>query len=147
MTNSTPPFRADHVGSLLRPAAVTAARKAFFEEGSISRAELTAIEDAGIVEAVKMQESVGLKVVTDGEIRRSFWHYDFMGGLTGFDLEQRDPEEGAQFHGVKLRPTFPVITGKLDFPADHPMLDHFRFLAKTTSVTPKISHHRSGNAR
>ncbi|MFP5431754.1 5-methyltetrahydropteroyltriglutamate--homocysteine S-methyltransferase [Sphingobium sp. ba1] len=139
MTNSTPPFRADHVGSLLRPAAVTAARKAFFEEGSISRAELTAIEDAGIVEAVKMQESVGLKVVTDGEIRRSFWHYDFMGGLTGFDLEQRDPEEGAQFHGVKLRPTFPVITGKLDFPADHPMLDHFRFLAKTTSVTPKIS--------
>lgn len=139
MTNSTPPFRADHVGSLLRPAAVTAARKAFFEEGRISRAELTAIEDAGIVESVKMQESVGLKVVTDGEIRRSFWHYDFMGGLTGFDLEQRDPEEGAQFHGVKLRPTFPVITGKLDFPADHPMLDHFRFLAKTTSVTPKIS--------
>ncbi|MFY9350419.1 MAG: 5-methyltetrahydropteroyltriglutamate--homocysteine S-methyltransferase [Sphingobium sp.] len=133
------PARADHVGSLLRPAAVVAARKAFYEDHAIPREELTAVEDAAIIDVVQMQESVGLKVVTDGEIRRSFWHYDFMGGLTGFDMEERDPEEGAQFHGVKLRPIFPVINGKLDFPADHPMLDHFRFLAAHTNVTPKIS--------
>lgn len=133
------PARADHVGSLLRPPAVVAARKAFYEDQTIGRQELTAAEDAAIIDVVKMQESVGLKVVTDGEIRRSFWHYDFMGGLTGFDLEERDPEEGAQFHGVKLRPIFPVINGKLDFPADHPMIDHFKFLAAHSSVTPKIS--------
>lgn len=140
MTGSiTAPARADHVGSLLRPPAVVAARKAFYEDQTIGREELTAAEDAAIIDVVKMQESVGLKIVTDGEIRRSFWHYDFMGGLTGFDLEERDPEEGAQFHGVKLRPIFPVINGKLDFPADHPMIDHFKFLAAHSSVTPKIS--------
>lgn len=139
MTVFNPPYRADHVGSLLRPASVTSARKQYFEEKSISRAELTAIEDEAIIGVVKMQEEVGLKVVTDGEIRRSFWHYDFMGELTGFELQEREPEAGAQFHGVKLRPTFPAITGKLDFPSDHPMLEHFRFLAQHTNVTPKIS--------
>ncbi|WP_417607435.1 hypothetical protein [Primorskyibacter flagellatus] len=67
-----------------------------------------------------MQEEVGLKAVTDGEARRSFWHYDFMGMLDGFDLVER--EEGVQFAGVKLRPIFPTISGKLGFPDDHPML-------------------------
>jgi 5-methyltetrahydropteroyltriglutamate--homocysteine methyltransferase len=84
-----------------------------------------------------MQEDAGLLAVTDGEIRRSFWHYDFMGELTGFDLVER--EEGVQFHGVKLRPVYPTITDKLDFPDDHPMIEHFRFVAKNTKVTPKIS--------
>ena len=84
-----------------------------------------------------MQEEVGLKAATDGECRRSFWHYDFMGMLTGFELDERD--EGVQFAGVKLRPIFPTIKEKLDFPHDHPMLDHFRFLAAHTNVTPKIS--------
>lgn len=139
MTNLTPPYRADHVGSLLRPTEVTQARRKFYDEQSISRDELTAVEDQAIINVVKLQEEAGLKVVTDGEIRRSFWHYDFMGELTGFELQQREPEEGAQFHGVKLRPTFPTITGKLDFPEDHPMLAHFRFLAANTNVTPKIS--------
>ena len=55
---------------------------------------------------------------------------DFMGMLTGFELEER--EEGVQFAGMKLRPIFPTITGKLDFPDDHPMLDHFRFVAANT---------------
>ncbi len=134
---SKPPYRADHVGSLLRPQSVKDARKKFFEDKSISADELKAVEDAAIVDLIKMQEDVGLKAVTDGEQRRSFWHYDFMGELTGFDLEERD--EGVQFAGVKLRPIFPTIKGKLDFPADHPHIEHFKFVAANTKVMPKIS--------
>lgn len=133
----TPPFRADHVGSLLRPPSVVQARKARFEENRLSAEELTAAEDAAIPALIAMQEEVGLKAVTDGEARRSFWHYDFMGMLDGLDLEERD--EGVQFAGVKLRPIYPTITGRLDFPDDHPMLDHFRFVKEHTSVVPKIS--------
>ena len=84
-----------------------------------------------------MQEGVGLKAVTDGEYRRSFWHYDFMGALTGLELVERDA--GVQFHGKTLRPIHPTITGRLDFPDDHPMLAHFKYLASVTRVTPKIS--------
>lgn len=135
---SSPPFRADHVGSLLRPASVADARKQHFNENpSLSAEELRSIEDAAVIEMIQMQEDVGLPVVTDGEQRRSFWHYDFMGMLTGFELEERD--EGVQFAGVKLRPIFPTIKAKLDFPDDHPMLEHFRFVANNTKVTPKIS--------
>lgn len=137
MTTQTPPFRADHVGSLLRLPAVQTARKRYIAEKSISADDLKAVEDEAILASIRMQEEVGLKAVTDGECRRSFWHYDFMGMLTGFELEER--EEGVQFAGVKLRPIFPMITGKLDFPDDHPMLDHFRFVADNTSVMPKIS--------
>ena len=133
----TPPFRADHVGSLLRPETVKQARKKHFEEGTLSAETLREIEDEAIVETIKMQEDVGLKAVTDGETRRSFWHYDFMGMLTGLELEER--EEGVQFAGVKLRPIFPTIRAKLDFPDDHPMLDHFKFVSRHTQVTPKIS--------
>ncbi|MEM7428332.1 MAG: 5-methyltetrahydropteroyltriglutamate--homocysteine S-methyltransferase [Pseudomonadota bacterium] len=132
-----PPFRADHVGSLLRPSAVAAARKRHFQEGSLPAEELAAVEDEAIPGLVRMQEDSGLKAVTDGEVRRSFWHYDFMGMLTGLELEER--EEGVQFAGIKLRPIFPAIRGKLDFPDNHPMLDHYRFLAARTKVTPKIS--------
>lgn len=137
MTQLAPPFRADHVGSLLRPAAVKEARRRCFEERSIKHADLERIEDVAICDAISMQEDIGLRVVTDGEYRRSFWHYDFMGALTGLDLVERD--EGVQFAGVKLRPIFPTITGKLDFPSDHPHLDHFRFVKENTRVCPKIS--------
>jgi len=132
-----PPYRADHVGSLLRPDSVKEARKKFYDDKSIDQAELAAVEDDAIRDVIRMQEEVGLLAVTDGEIRRSFWHYDFMGELDGFTLDQRD--EGVQFHGVKLRPIHPTITGKLDFPDDHPMLAHYRFVAENTKVTPKIS--------
>ncbi|MGI9491452.1 MAG: 5-methyltetrahydropteroyltriglutamate--homocysteine S-methyltransferase, partial [Geminicoccaceae bacterium] len=125
------------VGSLLRPTKVQTARKRHYEEKTVSADELKAIEDEAILASIRMQEEVGLKAVTDGECRRSFWHYDFMGMLTGFELEER--EEGVQFAGVKLRPIFPTIKGKLDFPDDHPMLDHFRFVAANTRVLPKIS--------
>ncbi|MGQ2907852.1 MAG: 5-methyltetrahydropteroyltriglutamate--homocysteine S-methyltransferase [Aliihoeflea sp.] len=136
---ANPPFRADHVGSLLRPQAVKDARKRFYEDKAIAAEELEEIENAAIDEAIRMQEEAGLPTVTDGEIRRSFWHYDFMGGLEGFDMEERAPEKGVAFAGVKLRPVFPTITGKLDFPDDHPMLDHFRYVASKTKVMPKIS--------
>ena len=137
MTDLKPPFRADHVGSLLRPASIVEARKKFYQDKSIDAAELKAVEDAAIPELIKMQEDVGLKAVTDGEARRSFWHYDFMGMLTGLDLDERD--EGVQFAGVKLRPIYPTITSKLDFPEDHPMIEHFKFVAENTKVVPKIS--------
>lgn len=127
-----PKFRADHVGSLLRPQRLAEIRKA---EGEASG--LRSVEDQEILSAVRKQEEIGLRAVTDGEFRRSFWHYDFMGMLTGFELEER--EEGIQFAGVRLRPIFPVIRDVLDFPDDHPMLDHFRHVAGIAEVTPKIS--------
>ena len=136
------PYRADHVGSLLRPAAVHAARERCLADsvgpdGFGKSDQLQAIEDEAIRDVVAMQESVGLPAVTDGEYRRSFWHYDFMGALTGLELVERD--EGVQFHGMTLRPIHPTITGRLDFPDDHPMLGHFRYLASIAQVQPKIS--------
>ncbi len=138
MTSNFSLPRADHVGSLLRPPELAAARSAR-AGNEISAEDLRGVEDAAIRDAITMQECIGLKVVTDGEMRRSFWHYDFMGMLDGFEMQERDPEQGVQFAGVKLRPLFPTITGKLGFPFDHPMLEHFRFLAENTKVTPKIS--------
>ena len=134
----TPPYRADHVGSLLRPDAVKAARQRFADK-AISAADLKEVEDAAIREAVRLQEGVGLKVVTDGEIRRSFWHYDFMQGLAGFEFVERQVTTGIHFKGANTRPIFPTITAPIDFPADHPMLEHFRYLASVAKVTPKIS--------
>lgn len=136
------PYRADHVGSLLRPEAIQTARERYHADqvgpdGFSTSDKLREVENAAIKDAVAMQEDVGLRVVTDGEYRRSFWHYDFMGALSGLELVERD--EGVQFHGIKLRPIFPTITNRLDFPDDHPMLDHFRYLASVTNVQPKIS--------
>ena len=132
-----PLFRADHVGSLLRPEIIKENRKKFFEDKIISSEELKLIEDTEIKKIVTLQEELGFKVVTDGEFRRSFWHYDFLEGLDGFELEER--ESGVQFSGAKLRPFFPVIKNKIDFPSDHPMLEHFKFVAKNSSVLPKIA--------
>ncbi len=136
MTRPVPPFRADHVGSLLRPPAVARARQRH-GQGAIDDDELKAVEDAEIPGLIKMQVEAGLESITDGEARRSFWHYDFMGMLEGLDLVERD--EGVAFSGAMLPPIFPTITGKLDFPGDHPMLDHFRFVAEHTDQMPKIS--------
>lgn len=141
MSNNAP-YRADHVGSLLRPGSIHEARIRYRADdigpgGFTTCDELKAVENEAIKEAVAMQESVGLKAVTDGEFRRAFWHFDFIGALTGLELEER--AEGVQFHGINLRPIFPTIKGKIDFPDDHPMLDHFRYLASVARVQPKIS--------
>ena len=117
---ATAPVRADHVGSLLRPERVHEARVRYHAErlgpgGFHTSSELRAVEDQAIREAVRMQESVGLKAVTDGEYRRSFWHYDFMGALSGMELEER--QAGVQFHGVTLRPIFRRSGQRSIFPA------------------------------
>jgi 5-methyltetrahydropteroyltriglutamate--homocysteine methyltransferase len=137
-TARKPPFRADHVGSLLRPASVVEARKKFYTDApAISADELREIENAAIADAINMQEDVGLQVATDGEYRRYFWHYDFMGMLSGFEMETRGV--GIQFEGNTLPPLYPTIKGKLDFPDDHPMIDHYKYVASHATVTPKIS--------
>ena len=138
----TAPYRADHVGSLLRPPTIQAARERYptdpvGPDGFGTSDELQAVENEAINAVVAMQESIGLLAVTDGEYRRSFWHYDFMAALTGLELVERS--EGYQFHGMEMRPIHPTITHRLDFPDEHPMLDHFRYLASITKVQPKIS--------
>lgn len=127
-----PPFRADHVGSLLRPAPIAAARKAKLDADSLRE-----IEDREIPALIRMQEDVGLKVVTDGEARRAFWHYDFMGMLDGLDIVETG-RDALGFKGATIS-QIAQISGPLDFPADHPMLEHFRFVAQNTRVCPKIS--------
>ena len=141
-TSCGAPYRADHVGSLLRPQAVHDARKRYnatsvSPDGFTTTDELRSIEDEAIKDAVELQESLGLLAVTDGEYRRWFWHFDFMGALTGIELVER--EEGVQFHGVQIPPIHPTITERIDFPDDHPMPDHFRYLASVSNVQPKIS--------
>src|SRR5262249_44424211 len=130
MQRSKPPFRADHVGSILRSAPIKKAR-AKHEKGEITAAELREIEDLEIKTIVKKQEGLGLHAVTDGEYRRSWWHLDFFWGLTGCDKIMLD--HGIKFHGMETRPEGIKITGKLDFPADHPMLEHFKFLKQNTN--------------
>lgn len=136
-----PRFRVDHVGSLLRPRALAEARSRLLAEGQLHGGEaLRAAEDTAIRSAVEMQAEVGLPVATDGEFRRSFWHYDFLDGLDGFRVVHRPRVSGAAFAGaLAIKPFHPTIRGRLGFPADHPMLDHFRFLASITDTTPKIS--------
>src|SRR5262245_56164774 len=121
---TTPPFRADHVGSLLRPAALKKAR-ARRASGEITGAELAAVEDHEIARIIAKQEEVGLKAATDGELRRSWWHLDFLWGLHG--VERYEMEQGVAFAGTRTRPEGARVTGKLGF-AGHPMIDHFKFL-------------------
>ena len=89
MKRTKPPFRADHVGSFLRPAALKEAR-AKRETGAITAAELKAVEDREIEKIIKKQEDIGLQLATDGEFRRSWWHFDFLASLTGCELVQLD---------------------------------------------------------
>src|ERR1700720_4462482 len=110
MQRTTPPFRADQVGSFLRPAPLKDAR-AKREKGEITAAQLKAVEDAEIEKLIKQQERIGLKVATDGEFRRSWWHFDFFGMLDGVEIEELD--HGIQFQGVQTRPRTPRIKGKL----------------------------------
>jgi methionine synthase II (cobalamin-independent) len=136
MQTTTPPYRADEVGSLLRSAPLKDAR-ARSEKGQILPAELKKIEDEEIRKVIRKQEEVGLQLATDGEFRRSWWHFDFFWNLTGCERVVLD--HGIQFHGIQTKPESLRVTGKLDFPADHPMLEHFKFLKANTKVTPKMT--------
>jgi 5-methyltetrahydropteroyltriglutamate--homocysteine methyltransferase len=150
MPAKTGPFRADQVGSLLRSAALKAAREKR-ERGQITAAELTAIEDAEIRKIVSRQESIGLQGITDGEFRRAWWHFDFLWGLTG--VEKVATSQGIQFAGVQTKAETAKVTGKLDFPANHPHIEHFKRLkamvgpgklAKMTIPSPSMLHYRGG---
>jgi 5-methyltetrahydropteroyltriglutamate--homocysteine methyltransferase len=134
MPKSKPPFRADVVGSLLRTAPLKEAR-AKREKGEIDAARLAEVEDREIEKIVKKQEEVGLKLATDGEFRRSWWHFDFFGMLDGVEIAELD--HGIQFQGVQTRHLTPRIVGKLGF-SDHPMLAHFKFLKSHTRAMPKM---------
>ncbi len=148
MQRTAPPFRADHVGSLLRPAALKEARTRR-ERNEISAKALRAVEDREIERAIKKQEEVGLELATDGEFRRSWWHFDFFRGLKGITPYTT---EGIQFHGVQTKAEGIKITDKIGF-SGHPMLEHFKFLKAHTRVTPKMTipapstlHFRQGRA-
>ena len=134
MPRKKPPFRADVVGSILRTAPLKEAR-AKREKGATTAAQLKEVEDREIETIVKKQEEVGLKCATDGEFRRSWWHFDFYGGLDGVKIEEID--HGIQFQGVQTRHLTPRIVGKLGF-SNHPMLEHFKFLKAHSKATPKM---------
>src|ERR1700724_750683 len=125
MQRTKAPFPAAEVGSLLRPQKIKEAR-ARREKGEISADDLRKIEDVEIEKVVHRQASTGLKLATDGEFRRSWWHFDFLAKLTGCELFP--PDQRIQFAGIQPRHEAVRVIGKLDFPSDHPMLDHFRFL-------------------
>jgi 5-methyltetrahydropteroyltriglutamate--homocysteine methyltransferase len=131
---TTPPYRADHVGSFLRTAPIKEAREKH-EKGQIGDAELKAVEDREIEKLIKKQEEVGLKLATDGEFRRSWWHFDFYGMLDGVEIYELD--HGIQFQGVQTKPRSIRVTGKIGF-SNHPMLEHFKFVKAHTKVTPKM---------
>jgi 5-methyltetrahydropteroyltriglutamate--homocysteine methyltransferase len=136
MNRTKPPFRADHVGSLLRPPALKEAR-AQRQRGEIGAEQLKAIEDREIERAIKKQEETGLQSITDGEFRRSWWHLDFLWGLDG--VEKHVMDTGIAFAAVTTRNEGIAVTGRLGMAAPHPMVEHFRFVAAHTDRTPKIT--------
>jgi 5-methyltetrahydropteroyltriglutamate--homocysteine methyltransferase len=146
----TPPFKADQVGSLLRPAHLLEAR-AKRKRGEITAAELRRIEDAAIRDVVAMQEQLGMQSITDGEFRRGLWHMDF---VCDFANVQQAPGIPIKFHSedgeIEWAPPGVKITGRLSRP--HPIfVEDFTFLksitkgtAKITIPSPSVLHFRGG---
>lgn len=132
-----PPFRADVVGSYLRPDYLIQARQQF-ANGKITQQMLTAVENKAITELVAKQKAAGLQVITDGEFRRSWWHLDFMWGLMG--VEKTFLKEGYKFQGIESRPETARLTGKISG-ENHPFIEHFRFLLQfsDSQVVPRIT--------
>ena len=132
---SRPPFRADHVGSLLRPQVLKTARRDH-AAGLIDSAELAAVEDREIQQVIRRQEEIGLRAVTDGELRRSWWHLDFLWGLDG--VNPHVMESGVAFVGATSRNAGVRVDGKIGF-SGHPMLAHYAFLQQHAQLTPKLT--------
>lgn len=141
MQRSQPPFRADHVGSLLRPPEVKAARG------------VKEIEDQAIVKLVQRQKQAGLQAATDGEMRRAMWHYDFLERLGG--VESYVADHGIQFQGgVATVSKGLKVTRPIRYEGTHPMVGHFEYLksvtdaegmvAKMTIPSPSVLHFRGG---
>ncbi|WP_411346950.1 5-methyltetrahydropteroyltriglutamate--homocysteine S-methyltransferase [Paenibacillus sp. WLX2291] len=120
------PFRNDIVGSFLRPANLKEARTQF-QNNEITAEQLRSIEDEEITKLVQKQKEVGLKAVTDGEFRRSWWHLDFFWGFEG--VTKKVLGEGYLFHGVETRAETAYASGKIKY-ANHPHLDDFKFLKR-----------------
>jgi 5-methyltetrahydropteroyltriglutamate--homocysteine methyltransferase len=136
MPQATPPFRADHVGSLLRPPALKDAR-ARREKGELSAAALKEVEDREVEAAIRKQEAIGLKGITDGEYRRAFWNYDFLGAIDG--VEAYLGERKISFQGRNPRPMMLRVVGKLGGYKPHPMIEHFKFVQSHTNETAKMT--------
>ena len=136
MQRTKPPFRADHVGSLLRSSALKDAR-AKREKNEITPEQLKAIEDREIEAIIKKQEAVGLKSITDGEYRRAFWNYDFLGKLDG--VEAYLGERKIKFQGKQPKPMMLRVIGKLGSYSTHQMIEHFKFVQSHTRQTPKMT--------
>jgi 5-methyltetrahydropteroyltriglutamate--homocysteine methyltransferase len=131
----TPPFRADHVGSLLRPAALKDARRRH-AEGTLDTASLKVVEDREIERIVSKQHELGLRAITDGELRRSWWHLDFLWGLDG--IAEHHADFGTGFVGATPRTSGVRVDGKIGF-SGHPMLEHYRFLHDRVRAMPKLT--------
>lgn len=123
-TAKVAPFRADHVGSFLRPQRLKDARKNF-EEGGISSDELKQVEDEEIVKIIEKQKESGLKSITDGEFRRSWWHFDFMKDFMGTRQIEGPPYE---FHGILTPGRLIDIYEPIRYNPNHPFFEHFSFL-------------------
>ncbi|MFV0374917.1 5-methyltetrahydropteroyltriglutamate--homocysteine S-methyltransferase [Microbacterium sp.] len=136
----SPPYRADIVGSFLRPTVLHDARHNH-AAGDLSTHALRAVEDDAIEALIRAQADAGLTVATDGEFRRSWWHFDYFGLLNGVEVVELD--HGIQFQGVQTKPRGIEISGPISFPSDHPFLAHFRalrdLLARTTGAVPKFT--------
>ena len=136
---TTPPFRADHVGSLIRPAALVEARRAA-EAGTLPAEELRRIQEGAIREVVRMQEGIGLKSITDGEYNRTWWQRDFLLKLD--NVTQAASRLAVRFHtaeGVTERsPAALRVTGKLARPRPI-FVDDLAFLRSVTKATPKVT--------
>jgi len=145
---TTPPFRADHVGSLLRPKELQAARAAW-KAGTMSHDALREVEDRCIAAAIAKQQQIGLRAATDGEYRRAYWHYDFVSGLDGVEIYE--PEQKIQFKGGVPLTHMLRVNGRIAF-GKPIMLDDFKFVAshvhgavpKQTIPSPSVVHFRGG---
>lgn len=132
-----PPFRADHVGSFLRPAVLLEARRRR-QEGKLTREALRDVEDACIRDIVSMQERVGLKGITDGDFRRRDWFLDFMFAFEG--MSRSDASVPVAFSGgVVFQAPIATVTGKFKCPERGIMIEDFRFLASIVRRTPKLA--------
>ncbi|MEJ2120134.1 MAG: 5-methyltetrahydropteroyltriglutamate--homocysteine S-methyltransferase [Alphaproteobacteria bacterium] len=141
MSNRKPPFRADHVGSLLRPPELLAMRDKW-HAGEISADELREHENEAIKGAVKLQESVGLHAITDGEYRRASFHIDFINKLNGVEFQRMQPEgsEGkASKEDLDKAPFVAEVSDKLTLPKGGIEVENFKFVKGLTNETVKIT--------
>ena len=137
LTTLNAPFRADIVGSFLRPQAVKDARAAY-AAGTLDTAGLKAVEDEAIRDLVDKQKSAGLQVITDGEFRRSYWHLDFMWGLNG--IERRTSRTGYMFHDEETTADTAVVTGPISG-ENHPFVEHFKFVKVLEGGPGRAANH------